>query len=115
MKYHGSCHCGNVAYDVEGEIDSAIECNCSICERKGSLLWFVPRAQFTLRTPESHETTYLFNKHAIEHRFCSTCGIHSYAVGTDSKGNKMAAINVRCLENIDLAKIPVKHYDGRSK
>lgn len=115
MKYRGSCHCGKVAYDVEGELDGAMACNCSMCQRKGSLLWFVPRDRFTLRTPESNEATYLFNKHAIEHRFCSTCGIHSYAVGSDARGNKMAAINVRCLENVDLDKVPVKHYDGRSK
>ena len=86
-----------------------------MCQRKGSLLWFLPRTQFTLRTPESNETTYLFNKHAIEHRFCSTCGIHAYAAGSDAKGNKTAAINVRCLEDIDLDKVPIKHYDGRSK
>ena len=115
MQYRGSCHCGNVAYDVEGELDGAMACNCSICERKGSLLWFVPRDKFALRTPESNETTYVFNKHVIEHRFCSACGIHPYAIGIDRAGNKMAAINVRCLENIDLEKIRVKHYDGRSK
>ena len=46
MKYRGSCHCGNVAYEVEGEIDKAIACNCSMCQRKGSLLWFAPIEKF---------------------------------------------------------------------
>jgi len=27
----------------------------------------------------------------------------------------MAAINIRCLEEIDLASIPVTHFDGRSR
>jgi len=115
MKYTGSCHCGNVKYEVEGEIQSAMACNCSMCQRKGSLLWFVPRDQFTLLTDESATRVYEFNKHVIEHRFCTTCGIHSYAQGTDPKGNKMAAINVRCLEDIDLDKVPVTHFDGRSR
>jgi len=26
----------------------------------------------------------------------------------------MAAINIRCIEGIDLESIPVQHYDGRS-
>ena len=52
MKYKGSCHCGRVAFEVEGEIKGAMACNCSICQRKGSLLWFVPRAQLQLLTPE---------------------------------------------------------------
>jgi len=115
MKYTGSCHCGNVRYEVEGEIQSAMACNCSMCQRKGSLMWFVPRAQFTLLTDEGATRVYEFNKHVIKHRFCPTCGIHAYADGSDAKGNKMAAINVRCLEGIDLEKVPVTHFDGRSR
>jgi hypothetical protein len=113
MIYQGSCHCGQVAYEVEGEIQGALACNCSMCQRKGSLLWFVPRAQFRLLTPEDAAATYTFNKHVIKHRFCTTCGIHPYAEGVDPKGNPMAAINLRCIEGIDLDAIPVQHFDGR--
>ena len=59
-------------------------------------------------------TTYTFNKHAIEHRFCKSCGIHPYAQGTDPRGNKMAAINIRCLENFEFETVPVKHVNGRA-
>jgi hypothetical protein len=114
MKYRGSCHCGKVAYDVEGELTGAIACNCSICSRKGSLLWFVPRSSFRLLTPEEEAGSYTFNRHHIRHRFCRTCGMHPYAEGTDPKGNPMAAINVRCLEGVDLEAVPVQHFDGRS-
>ncbi|KQV51773.1 GFA family protein [Massilia sp. Root335] len=113
MIYQGSCHCGRVAYEVEGDIQGALACNCSMCQRKGSLLWFVPRAQFRLRTPEDAAATYTFNKHVIKHRFCPTCGIHPYAEGIDSKGNAMAAINLRCIDGLDLAAIPVREFNGR--
>jgi len=115
MKYRGSCHCGQVAYEVEGELRSAMACNCSMCQRKGSLLWFVPRDALTLLTPEDASRVYEFNKHVIRHRFCPTCGIHPYADGTDAKGHRHAAVNVRCLENIVLESVQVTHYDGRSK
>ncbi|MDR3387091.1 MAG: GFA family protein [Rudaea sp.] len=114
MKYQGSCHCGKVAFEVEGQIDKAISCNCSMCQRKGSLLWFVPRDKLHLLTPDKNAETYTFNKHAIRHRFCPACGMHPYGEGTDPKGNRMAAINIRCLENVELSSIPVSHYDGRS-
>ena len=114
MKYTGSCHCGNVKYEVEGEIDKAMACNCSMCQRKGSLLWFVPIDKFTLLSDADASRVYQFNKHRIDHTFCTTCGIHPYAVGTDPKGNRMAAINVRCLEGIDLDQVPVSHFDGRA-
>ena len=112
--HQGSCHCGRVSFEVDGEIDSAMSCNCSMCQRKGSLLWFVPRDQLRLRTPEDAASTYTFHKHVIKHRFCPTCGIHPYGEGTDPKGNRMAAINIRCLEGIELESVPVKKFDGRS-
>jgi hypothetical protein len=115
MKYKGSCHCGGVSFEVEGEIKSALSCNCSICQRKGSLLWFVPREQFHLLSPEDAARTYTFNRHAIKHRFCPTCGIHPYAEAVDPKGKPTAAVNIRCLEGIELASIPVTHFDGRSR
>ncbi len=114
MNYKGSCHCGRISFEVEGQIDGAMACNCSICQRKGSLLWFVPRDALHLLTPEEAASTYTFNKHVIKHRFCAECGMQPYSEGTDPKGNRMAAINIRCLEGIDLAAIPVQNYDGRS-
>lgn len=41
MNYRGSCHCGTIAYEVEGDLDQVIQCNCSLCSRRGWLLWFV--------------------------------------------------------------------------
>jgi hypothetical protein len=113
MNYKGSCHCGRVAFEVEGEITGAMACNCSICQRKGSLLWFVPRSALKLNTPDEAASTYTFNKHVIKHRFCPVCGMHPYGEGADPKGNEMAAINIRCIEDIDLDAIPVQKYDGR--
>ena len=114
MIYKGRCHCGKVAFEVEGEINRAMACNCSICSRKGTLMWFVPREKLRLLTPENEISTYTFNKHVIKHRFCPTCGIHPYGEGVDPNGNSMAAINIRCIEGIDLASVPVQNYDGLS-
>lgn len=113
MKYSGSCHCGNVKFEVEGSLDGAMACNCSMCQRKGSLLWFVPRTALTLTTADADLATYTFNKHVIQHRFCAHCGIHPFGEGEDPRGNAMAAVNIRCLENVDLDAVPVQHYDGR--
>lgn len=114
MTYKGSCHCGRVAFEVEGEIKGAVACNCSICQRKGSLLWFVPQEKLHLLTPDDAASTYTFNKHVIKHRFCPVCGMHPYGEGESPTGNIVAAINIRCLEDIDLSSIPVKYFDGRS-
>lgn len=114
MRYKGSCHCGKLAFEVEGTVDRAMSCNCSMCQRRGSLLWFVPRESLDLLTPEGDAGTYLFNKHLIKHRFCTACGIHGYGEGAAPDGKAMAAVNIRCLEGIDLETVPVSHLDGRS-
>ena len=114
MIYKGSCHCGRIAFEVEGDLTQVMDCNCSICSRKGALLWFVSGDKFRLLTPEENLGTYTFNKHKIRHRFCATCGIHPFGEGAGPSGERMAAINVRCLEGVDYASLPVKHFDGRS-
>lgn len=114
MLYSGSCHCGRIAFEVEGELDGVAACNCSICRRKGALMWFVPRSALTLKTPESGLATYVFNKHLIQHRFCPVCGIHPFGEGTRPDGVQSAAINVRCLDDVDIDALPVKHFDGRA-
>lgn len=112
MNYQGRCHCGRVRFEVEAEPGPVVECNCTHCRRKGYLLWFVPRAQVRLATPEFDLATYTFNRHVIRHHFCPTCGCAPFGFGTNSAGEVTAAVNVRCLDGLDieaLARIP---YDG---
>jgi hypothetical protein len=113
VSYRGSCHCGQIRFEVQGEFDTVMECNCSHCSRKGYLLWFVPRPDFILESPADALGTYTFNKHAIRHHFCPKCGCAPFGFG-ESKGAEMAAINVRCLEGVELASVKRKFVDGRS-
>jgi hypothetical protein len=112
--YSGGCQCGNVRYEVQLDLSGVIACNCSRCRRLGSLLAFAPEESFTLLKGEDAMTDYTFNKHAIHHLFCTTCGIQSFSRGTAPDGRKMAAINVRCLDDVDVDTLPVQKVDGRS-
>ena len=114
MRYKGSCHCGRIAFEVDGELAQAMECNCSHCSRKGYLLWFVPRDHLRLATPESNLATYTFRTGRIKHRFCAQCGCAPFGDGSDKTGAATAAVNVRCLEGIDLSALTVTPFDGRS-
>lgn len=109
----GSCHCGAVRFTVDGEIDQAVECNCSHCSRKGLLLWFVPRAALSVAWGEDTMTTYRFNRHVIDHPFCATCGVQPFGLGKMPDGTPMAAINLRCIEDLDLAAVKRVPFNGR--
>jgi hypothetical protein len=114
-KHVGGCHCGQVRYEVELDLSQpVVSCNCSMCSRMGSLLAFVPASSFTLLSGEDALTDYQFNKKAIHHLFCSRCGIRSFARGAAPDGSEIAAINVRCLEGVDLEALTVHKNDGRS-
>lgn len=112
--YKGSCHCGKIALEVEGDIGSVMQCNCSICQRRGSLLWFVPASQMTLTTSRENLSTYQFGKKSISHHFCATCGCAPFGEGAMPDGTRMVAVNVRCLDGIELDTLTVEKFDGRS-
>lgn len=112
--YAGSCHCGKVRYQVDTQLSPVIQCNCSICSRTGALLTFVPPEQFRLLSGEDALTDYQFNTKNIHHLFCSTCGIRSFARGTNPSGTPSYAINVRCLADVDPNTLQITHVDGKS-
>jgi hypothetical protein len=114
QKHTGGCHCKAVRYEVEADISSVMECNCSHCQIKGLLLTFAPQEKFKLISGEDNLGEYQFYKHRIHHLFCKTCGVQSFARGTGPKGEKMAAINVRAIDGIDLDALEHKPFNGRA-
>ena len=76
--YEGGCHCGAVRYRVTVREAKAVECNCSICSKKGFIHVIVDEADFNLVRGHDNLTTYTFGTHTAKHHFCTTCGIHSF-------------------------------------
>src|SRR5581483_2140289 len=85
----GGCHCGAVAFEVEGRPERAEQCNCSICSKKGYLHWIVPRESFHLLTAMENLATYVPRSHPDR-----------------------IDVNVRCLEGFDPAALEVEQFDG---
>ncbi len=114
--YTGGCHCSKIKYEVDIEnLKDVIDCNCSICSKRGWILTFVPAHAFRLIRGETDLTDYHFNKHLIHHLFCSTCGISSFTRGTGPDGSDMVAINVRCLDDVTLDSLSISHFDGKNQ
>ena len=51
MTYRGGCHCGRVAFEADGDLTAAVDCNCSICTKSGFLHWRIEREQLRMLTP----------------------------------------------------------------
>jgi hypothetical protein len=111
--YEGGCHCGRVRFRVQADLAQLLECNCSICTKKGFLHLIVPPGQFELLQGEADLATYQFNTNTAKHTFCRHCGIHSFYVPR-SDPDKIS-VNARCIEAIDSAALkPSSFFDGRN-
>jgi hypothetical protein len=109
--FEGGCHCGRVRMRVTGELADTVDCNCSMCTKKGFLHLVVPREQFQLLAGQDDLTTYRFNTGVAQHTFCRHCGIYSFYVPRSDPDK--VDVNVRCLDGVDLARVKTKPFDGQ--
>jgi hypothetical protein len=114
QSYKGGCHCGEVRYETNADLDRTIACNCSICSQRGLVLTFVEPKDFKLLSGERDLADYQFNKKTIHHLFCPGCGVESFARGKKPDGGEMVAVNVRCLDGVDIAALKPQPFDGKS-
>lgn len=109
--FTGACHCQAVSFRVEVEDDArdVLDCNCSICTKKGFLHLIVSEDRFTLVSGANRLVTYSFGTHVAKHLFCSTCGIHAFYRPRSHPDSW--DINVRCLD-VPLSYWNVRPFDG---
>jgi hypothetical protein len=112
--YSGGCHCGQVRYDVTADLSQIMACNCSICTKRGALWVFVSPEHFALRAGTDHLVDYQFHMKKIHHLFCRECGVGAFSRGQKPDGSEMIAINVRCLDGIDVSALKTTPYDGKN-
>ena len=110
--YEGGCHCGAVRFRVEVERHEALDCNCSICWKKGFLHLVVAGPRFTLLSGEDALATYTFNTGIAKHRFCKTCGMHPFY--TPRSHPDGVDVNLRCLDGDAWLRFSVRSFDGRN-
>lgn len=119
--YQGSCHCGLVKFEISALIDHVRECNCTICSKRGSLNFRVPLESLKLHTPLDKLSRYQWGSKTAEDYFCPKCGVlpfrkPSQLTKTEIKMGKKPflgwAVNVRCLNGINLAELPVVKING---
>lgn len=109
--HRGSCHCGAIRFEVEGELSGLQTCNCSICSRSGFLHWYVEPDRFRLLGPDDTLATYQFGTRTAKNHFCRVCGIAPYRRARSDPDK--VDVNVRCLDGVDLASLEVGEFDGR--
>jgi hypothetical protein len=101
-----------VRFEARGRIEGLEICNCSICRRTGFIHWYVAPERFRLLTPEDAFATYQFGTRTAKNHFCTTCGISPFRRARSNPDE--VAVNVRCVEGVDLDALEIKTFDGES-
>jgi hypothetical protein len=108
----GGCHCGAVRYRVTLRSREGVECNCSMCSKKGYLHLIVAEEDFELLRGGDAITTYTFGTHVAKHHFCSRCGVHSF-YRPRSHPDKVD-VNIRCLDGVAPTDFQYYAFDGQN-
>ena len=110
----GGCHCGAVRFEAAVDLAQVLQCNCSICMKRGALWSFVQAPQVEFLKGQDVVKDYQFGPKKLHHLFCPTCGVGSFSRGTGPDGEDTFAINVRCLDDIDVTKLKPMPFDGKN-
>jgi hypothetical protein len=110
--FSGGCHCGAVRFEVRVAELVALDCNCSICAKKGFLHVIVTNDAFDLLTSPDALATYSFGTHTAKHQFCKTCGIHAfYRPRSHPDGWD---VNARALDDDAWRRFRIEPFDGKN-
>lgn len=110
--YQGSCHCHRVTFEARAELRYVIDCNCSICRRKGALWHPAGEADLSILTGEAHLVLYQFGTKTAKHYFCRICGIAQFVRPRVDPARWL--FNARCIDDIDLSSIRVLPFEGHN-
>jgi hypothetical protein len=116
--YHGSCHCGAIAFEAEIDLgQGTIRCNCTLCTKQRNWAAIVPAGAFRLLRGEGALLEYRCNTRTEQHFFCATCGVRPFGKGASKRWGAYVAVSVHCLDDAndeELAAAPVTWLDGRN-
>ncbi len=108
--YRGSCHCGALRFEFDGEIRETEVCNCSICRRTGYLHHYVEPADFRLLSGDDELVDYRFGTRVARNLFCRTCGISPFRRARSDPDRW--DVNLRCVDGVELDSLPTRFFDG---
>lgn len=111
----GTCHCGAIEWQLDGDPGSITACNCTVCRRYGALWaydWEGGRIRLSGLT--SVYTRKERTNSLLEFHFCPSCAcvVAWQAVRPDEDERRRMAVKVRLAPPEAVADLPIDHFDG---
>lgn len=118
MLIQGSCHCGNVSFELDwGEEVNEIPartCDCSFCVKHGGTWTSNPAGKLEISVKDGAQLSrYEFGTKTAVFHVCGRCGVPP-VVTSEVEGNIYAVVNVNTFDNIERSRLqsaPIS-FDG---
>lgn len=114
----GSCHCGNVRFELAWPGDAmtipARRCGCTFCQKHGGVWTSNPAGVLTVRIARPAQVSrYQFGTGTAEFRVCSSCGAVPL-VTSIIDGRVYAVVNINTFDGVDPARLAIApaSFDG---
>jgi hypothetical protein len=104
----GACHCGAVSLRVSRLPTYINDCQCTHCQKRGTLWAYFDLAEVEISGPTTH---YMWGGKHITFHFCPTCGCTTHWSPNDPEGRRMG-VNTRLLDRDSLSGIPIRQSPG---
>jgi hypothetical protein len=106
---HGSCHCGNIAFELSWEPDPveipARACDCSFCVKHGGVWTSNPTGTLTVRVDDAGLVNrYAFGTGTAQFHVCARCGAVPL-VTSEIEGQLYAVVSVNVFNNVGPARL----------
>lgn len=92
------------------DLDHVRECDCSMCHMRGALNHRVADSDIRIETPLEELALYQWHTKTAKDYFCPTCGIQPFR--RPRTAPEVWAVNVRCLDNVDVDAVPRRRVYG---
>lgn len=108
----GSCHCGAVSYEMKTQPRHAVECNCSICRRLGTVWGHGEAGDIEIKAGPGATLNYVWGDKGLAFHTCNTCGCTTHWESISDKAPGRMAVNLRLAEPGTIEAIGLRHFDG---
>jgi len=111
---HGGCVCGAVRFEATVDFSAGTtRCNCTFCAKTSIWGVKVKPEDFQLLSGEDSLSDFQRNGKFAHMLFCKHCGARPFSRGDAPwMGGPYVAININCLEDVDLTGVEIRHFDG---
>lgn len=105
MLIHGSCHCGNISFQLSWDPDPkeipARACDCTFCTKHGGVWTSNPKGELRVDVKDAAQVNkYSFGTKTALFHICARCGIVP-VVTSEIDGHTYAVVSVNAFNDVD--------------